>query len=882
MQPATNHPRSQTTASAREGAARRSKRLRNGATNQRPAASPVRSASAHERANAHEQASAHERVRVRLCIYFAIATCLSGLTLTGNQATEMLPVIACFFALFGLVFVDLLKWFSLPPPIAYVALGAIALYSIGRFNENGLAIGDDQQMEIVAELLVLVQAVLMLQRKNRRIFEQLSIFCLLELVVAAIFNNALTYGLLLLPLGMVGAGALTLLQTYHTSEEAFVTSESTAAATASGSHGVRTWTTGSAESFSRAGLVLPRVTFTVLTPAVLLVALFFFYGLPRTNLAANSASGGRMLVGFNETVQLAQFGQMLQSDAPAARIELIDRGSQKPYYSTHGLYLRGAVLESYNPDGREPGTWSSSEVKNRYGSQALPSQPMFGELDELVGQQADAVLARVTVEPSRSSALFALAPYYQLGTPRAVIHQRDRWLLSRRRTFGQMSSGRLTYQFATNGFSGGRQTRFLPRHPRPTGPDSTPARAAVAEAAGGQQSQLELADALSYDQICLEYDEYIVPSAQLLAEAVLAETPRTSESPLEIGAAIEKFFSAGGEFQYTLNLSGEHLPGIDPIEQFLAIGRQGNCQHFASAMALMLRSQGIPARLVVGYHTDEFNSIGGFYTARQLHAHAWVEALVDAQWIDPEELYHPLDWSDQYWVQFDPTPGGGGVDRALGGRVAEVLDLAQSMWTDYVVQRNPPGRRRDGLADDGVGGITSQYQLVILWLEHKLSVIRAGELGGGALSLGERFSWTAAIFGGTLALMVILAFRLRRPQRWSWRPMSRRQAELPATPQVAFFAETLRLLQRAGIRRLPQQTPLELTNQAAMALDQAGTPSLDRPLRLLTQAFYHTRFGGGADSAACSRPDDADVAAALQRVRQRVEQLGPRVKGRGT
>ncbi len=624
-------------------------------------------------------ATAGERVRVRLCIYFALATCLSGLTLAGNQHTEMLPVIACFFAIFGLTFVDLLKWFSLPAPTAYVALGLIALYSIGQFYDGGFGIADDQQMVIVARLLVLVQAVLMLQWKNRRIFEQLSIFCLLELVVAAIFNDALSYGLLLLPLGVVGAGALTLLQTYQTSEEAFAASDATSAAGSSGNgngsgrYGVRTWTSGSAESFSRAGLLLPRITFTVLSPAVLLVALFFFYGLPRTNIAANSASGGRVLTGFSDSVQLAQFGKMLQSDAPAVRVDLIDRRTRKPYYSTHGIYLRGAVLETYNNGGREPGTWSAGEMKDRLGLRQLPPRPEFGP----EASDTDDVLARVTVEHSSSSALFALAPYYRIGTPSGVVHQRDRWLLTRHRGFGQLNRGRFSYQFATSGFSSGRQSRFLPRNPRIPVPEREGELTPDEEDWREHQRRLELADALTYDQLCLEYDEYIVPSAQLLTEAVLADASLTSKNPLDIGAELERFLSSGG-YRYTLDLSGENLPGIDPIEQFLAIDRQGNCQHFASAMALMLRSQGIPTRLVVGYQTDEFNSIGGFYTARQLHAHAWVEALVDAKWITPDQLFHPLDWSDQYWVRFDPTPGGGGVDRVLGGRVAEVLDLRKA------------------------------------------------------------------------------------------------------------------------------------------------------------------------------------------------------------
>jgi len=828
--------------------------------------------------NPHERsaATARERVRIRLCIYFALATCLGGLTLAGNEHTEPLPVIACFFAIFGLVFVDLLKWFSLPAPTAYVALGLIALYSIGQFYDEGLGIADDQQMVIVAKLLVLVQAVLMLQWKNRRIFEQLSIFCLLELVVAAIFNDALSYGLLLLPLGVVGAGALTLLQAYQTSEEAFAANS---AAPATETSAVRTWTVGSAESFSRAGLLLPRVTFTVLSPAVLLIALFFFYGLPRTNITANSASGGRVRVGFNETVRLSQFGVMLQSDSPALRIDLIERFSGKPYYSTHGLYLRGAVLESYNADSRDPGTWSTGEVKLQAGVQGLPQRPIFPPGTT----ETDDVLVRITVEPSTSAALFALAPYHWFSTQPTVSHQRDRWLLTRRRGLGPVPTGRFSYQFATSGFSGGRQSRFLPRFPRVPVPAPTTAVTPDEELQRSHLEETLRADQFNYDQACLEYDEYMVPSAQLLAEAILADAVLDSENPLEIGAELEKFLTSGGGYRYTLDLSRENLSGIDPIEQFLAIDRQGNCQHFASAMALMLRSQGIPARLVVGYHTDEFNSIGGFYTARQLHAHAWVEALVDAKWINPDHLFHPLEWSDQYWVRFDPTPGGGGVERAVSGRVAEVLDLAQSMWTDYVVQRSPSIRQRDGLSEGGSEAITSQYQLVFLWLEHQLAAIRAGNLGGGALAIGRSFSWTAAAMGVGLTLLVTLTLQLRRPPGMRWRRLSRRHGESVAMPQVGFFAETLRLLQLAGIRRQANQTPLELTGQAVAALERPDAPSLDRPLRLLTDAFYHTRFGnaGSADHAD-SRPDDAQVAAALDSVRERVEKIETRTKRQGT
>ena len=207
------------------------------------------------------------RLQRRLNLYFAAVTCLGALTLAGNPATQSLAVTGCFFAIFGVLFVDLLRWFALPSAAAYLALGAIALYSIGQIGqllEHGLGIAGDQQMIVVAQLLVWVQAVLMLQRKNRRIYEQLAIFCLLELIVAAIFNDAISYGVLLLPLGVVGAGALGLLQAYQAAEEAFVEpgqsplKGNAPAGMATG--GPRAWSRWSAASFHRAGLSLPRLT----------------------------------------------------------------------------------------------------------------------------------------------------------------------------------------------------------------------------------------------------------------------------------------------------------------------------------------------------------------------------------------------------------------------------------------------------------------------------------------------------------------------------------------------------------------------------------------------------------------------------------------------
>ena len=106
-------------------------------------------------------------------------------------------------------------------------------------------------------------------------------------------------------------------------------------------------------------------------------------------------------------------------------------------------------------------------------------------------------------------------------------------------------------------------------------------------------------------------------------------------TPYATAAAIERWLEANKD--YSLNAS--HGSG-DVTAQFLFEMDRGYCEYFASAMTVMLRSQGIPARYTVGYSTGQ--SVGGDqYLVRGMNAHAWVE------------VYFP----EVGWVQFDPTPG---------------------------------------------------------------------------------------------------------------------------------------------------------------------------------------------------------------------------------
>ena len=125
---------------------------------------------------------------------------------------------------------------------------------------------------------------------------------------------------------------------------------------------------------------------------------------------------------------------------------------------------------------------------------------------------------------------------------------------------------------------------------------------------------------------------------QALAEQVAGG----ARSPYAAAVALEQWFRFGGGFVYD-----QHPPktpaGVAPLDDFVAHTRRGYCQHFAGAMALMLRYLGIPSRVAVGFASGRYRH--GEWIVSDRDAHMWVEV-----WF--------RGWG---WIPFDPTPGRGGL-----------------------------------------------------------------------------------------------------------------------------------------------------------------------------------------------------------------------------
>ena len=122
------------------------------------------------------------------------------------------------------------------------------------------------------------------------------------------------------------------------------------------------------------------------------------------------------------------------------------------------------------------------------------------------------------------------------------------------------------------------------------------------------------------------------------------------------------------DYGYTLTLLSREVP--DPLAYFLFERKKGHCEYFASAMAVMLRTIDIPARVVTGFQSGVYNPISGLQLIRTSDAHSWVEAWLPGRG----------------WTTFDPTPPdpSAGVE-SLWSRVGLYFDAAETFWQDWVL-----------------------------------------------------------------------------------------------------------------------------------------------------------------------------------------------------
>jgi protein-glutamine gamma-glutamyltransferase len=522
-----------------------------------------------------------------------------------------------------------------------------------------------------------------------------------------------------------------------------------------------------------------------IAPALMLMILaggaLFFFLLPRMSAGylGGYAYGTDISSGFSDHVQLGQIGQIQQSNAVVMHVQI-----QGDTVGRYDLHWRGVSLGYFDGQG-----WSNIReqfVLQRRGDDtfAVPQlENATWHSDPMKTRRGEHIIHyRVLMEPIGTNVFF-LAPW-----ARSVSG--DYRLLA-------ADSGGAVYDFDA--------ARAISRYE------------AESDIAKPSAAELRLAGDDYPSQITTAYLR--LPPLDARVGQLAAKITASSHNDYDKASTIEGYLST--HYGYTLELPRTRVK--DPIANFLFVRKQGHCEYFASAMAVMLRTLGIPSRVVNGFRSDEFNDLTANYVIRAKDAHAWVEA------------YFP----GYGWQTFDPTPAGSGGTPQGWDRLALYVDAAASFWRDWIVSYD--SAHQYVLGQTAVNSTRGLWQSARVWASGKY----AGMLNWAEHSQ-QRVQNSPArwvLIGGGLAFMLVLLANLGRiVRRLQEKWLQAHPERSPEQAAAMWYARMARALARRGVQKPPTQTPHEFVKKIEDS-------RLRGPVARFTEVYESARFGNSTTDA---------------------------------
>ena len=385
----------------------------------------------------------------------------------------------------------------------------------------------------------------------------------------------------------------------------------------------RSAATATAWPIGEEGRLLERrlgVSLGTITPVILLLILAgaagIFFLLPRVSsgYAGALSAGNDFSTGFSDAVRLGSIGEIQQSQAVVMHVK-IESGILPA-----DLRWRGVTLSRF--DGK---IWS-----NPAGNQPARRLPdgSFLVAPALPTSDHNTLRYKVLLEPISSNIFFlAEQPLLVFGGYRALGIDTGGAVLD------------LDHEHPIAVYEGESDS---------TRPSPVELRAGIADSgAGVSPAYLE------------------VPGLEPRIAQLARDITAGASNDYDRAVALEDYLRT--HYGYTLQLPT--TTPKDPVANFLFDRKQGHCEYFASAMAVMLRSLGIPSRLVNGFRGGELNEYSGQYIVRARDAHSWVEAYMPGHG----------------WVSFDPTPAASSLPTGAWSRIGLYVDAMTVFWREWVV-----------------------------------------------------------------------------------------------------------------------------------------------------------------------------------------------------
>lgn len=720
---------------------------------------------------------------MRFAVAHKVSTYLMvGFALFGLVGGGALGPIVTFGAAFGLF----VSWFWEPPRIRYERWGWVwtTLSLLAMVYGLVTAIATSDYLGVAATFLVWLTITKACNRRSARDWQQMYLLAFLMLVAGSVLNPDLTYGVCFLGYVISATWALTLFHLRREMEDNLLVKH--AADRASERVEVR-------RILDSRRIVGGRFFFGtgLLSFGVFLMSAVVFLALPRVGIGFFLKSQrGLTMSGFSDGVKLGGHGVIKLDETVVMRVEIDPKfgGRQAPQIHWRGVafdkYRDGQWSRSLNaPTTRQ--TLEQSKTRDRrvllWTGNALP----ISEIELLA---ANSVKQSVWLEPLDSNVLFGasmprIVEYGHTIRRRSVLERNDEIRLEHGSTVHYTVYSELA---APTPEELRRATKAPPMFP-----------------------------VQMYTQLPPE----ITPRTIELAKRITAGAATQYDKVQAIQTWLRD------NLTYTLKLED---PGKqEPVDFFLFDRKQGHCEYFASAFAILARAVGIPTRNVNGFLGGEWNEYQGYVAVRAGDAHSW------------DEVYYSgvgLDGAGR-WVTVDPTPPGN-VDQlgrggsGIGARLGRILDTLRFQWTKWVIEYDLVSQI--GLFK-GVGGALKS---AAKWLKD------------GVVWLGRRAAehWpVTSVIAAILAVIVVL----RRRKRRRLVPAEARVVKRERGPIGDVYHKISRALAKAGYARTSAVTPREL----AARMRNAGHAAAD-DVAELTELYYAAEWGARRDPTAEARAEE--------------------------
>ncbi len=375
---------------------------------------------------------------------------------------------------------------------------------------------------------------------------------------------------------------------------------------------------------------------------------------------------------------------------------------------------------------------------------------------------------------------------------------------------------------------------------------SVEADAAAIPASFGMRGSAEWSDSR-----VLQLAQRILSEAQLPSSA--PSSPRSRKAWIDSASRAFVEYLRSGRYQYTLDLTrvgqdDEIQFSKDPVTRFLLEEPVGHCEYFAAGFTALAKSVGIPSRIVTGFVAFDRDEQGR-WIVRERDAHAWSEVLAEPG----------------VWVAFDATPSAGPIfqgqsgDQSLMAKWARLRSALELWWYGDVLGYDASAQQM--LAESVFPGWKQWLADSWRWFSEQRTRL---DLFFGFGSVGTVwFIVVVSLCGGGGYVL----FRRRRRRRVLANLVGLSGVHDPRLRSIAFYGETLRLLDRAGLGKPSHCSPLAWARTLWATNTEAA-----QSLEWLSHVVYRRRFGHGDETSALAI--DAQLSALAK-------SLGLR-RGRGT